>query len=75
MKRLLLLIWIALALGSILYGQVYTNKEVGKKNQVLVDSLKKAGEYPYALPIWGAKATAKGFSLPYSAGVSLNYFQ
>jgi hypothetical protein len=32
-------------------------------------------EYPYILPIWGAKATAKGYSLPYSAGVSVNYLQ
>lgn len=55
------------------FGQVYTNKVVGEKNQVLKDSLEKQ-EYPYALPIWGKKATAKGFQLPYSAGVSVNYF-
>ena len=55
-------------------GQVYTNKEVGKKNEALIDSL-KVKPYPYSLPIWGAKVTAKGYSLPYSAGVSVNYFQ
>lgn len=54
------------------FGQVYSNKEVGKKNQELIDSLKKT-EYPYALPIWDSKAAAKGFSLPYSAGVGVNY--
>ena len=55
------------------YGQVFTNKEVGAKNQQEVDSIKNT-EYPYSLPIWGAKATAKGYSLPYSAGVSAQYF-
>jgi hypothetical protein len=55
-----------------LNGQVYTNKEVGAKNEKLIDSLKNT-EYPYVLPIWGAKATAKGFNLPYSAGIGVNY--
>lgn len=54
-------------------AQVFTNKEVGKKNTDLIDSLKQS-EYPYSLPIWGAKATKAGYNLPYSAGVSLNYF-
>ena len=53
-------------------GQVYTNKVVGKKNEELKDSL-MAKKYPYSLPIWGAKATEKGYDLPYSAGVSVNY--
>lgn len=53
-------------------AQVYSNKEVGKKNATLADSLKNA-EYPYALPIWGQKATSKGFNLPYSAGLGINY--
>ncbi len=33
-------------------AQVYTDKVVGQKHQVLKDSL-KASEYPYALPIRG----------------------
>ena len=53
-------------------AQVFTNKEVGK-NAELADSIKKK-EYPYVLPILGKKAAAKGFDLPYSAGVSVNYF-
>ena len=53
-------------------AQVVSNKPTGKKNQLLIDSLKLA-EYPYALPIWGDKATAMGFDLPYSAGIGLNY--
>lgn len=54
-------------------AQVYTDKVVGKKNEALIDSL-KTSEYPYILPIWGKKATEKGFQLPYSAGLSVNYF-
>lgn len=54
-------------------GQVYSDKVVGKSNAALIDSLKTA-EYPYVLPILGKKATEKGFQLPYSAGVSVNYF-
>jgi len=55
------------------FAQVFTNKEVGKKNQALSDSLKQS-DYPYALPIWGDKATKAGYSLPYSAGLSVQYF-
>jgi hypothetical protein len=55
------------------HAQVFTNKEVGKKNAALSDSLKST-KYPYALPIWGDKAAARGYSLPFSAGVSIQYF-
>lgn len=37
-----------------------------------MDSIKKS-EYPYSLPILGAKATKAGYDLPYSAGLSLQY--
>ncbi len=57
---------------SPIQAQVYTNKPVGKKNASVVDSIKNS-EYPYALPIWGEKATKKGLSLPYSAGISTQY--
>lgn len=30
--------------------------------------------YPYKFPIWGDKATAKGFSIPYPVGIMLNTF-
>ena len=30
-------------------------------------------EYPYMLPIWGQKVQDKGFELPFSAGLSVNY--
>ncbi len=52
--------------------QVYTNKVVGEKNAGMIDSL-KLSEYPYVLPIWGDKATALGFDIPYSAGLSINF--
>ena len=63
-------LWIAAVLVTAIItssdAQVYSNKEVGKKNQDMIDSLKST-DYPYALPIWGDKATKKGFSLPYSS--------
>ncbi len=73
MKRILLLgcaLVLSLGLGQ---AQIFSNKEIGKKNERVIDSL-KAAQYPYALPIWGDKATGMGFNLPYSAGVSVQYF-
>lgn len=62
----------AVCISLTVHAQVYSNKEVGRKNEALADSIKKS-EYPYALPIWGAKATKLGFNLPYSAGFGVNY--
>jgi hypothetical protein len=61
------------ATSTYVNAQVFSNKEAGKKNEELRDSLKTA-EYPYVLPIWGEKASKKGFNLPYSAGISAQYF-
>jgi hypothetical protein len=61
------------ACASNVNAQVFSDKIVGQKSQALADSLKHS-DYPYALPIWGDKATARGFKLPYSAGLSLQYF-
>ena len=63
----------ALACASAAQGQVFSNKVVGEKNKSLADSLKQS-VYPYALPIWGDKATKRGYDLPYSAGLSMQYF-
>src|SRR6186713_3401533 len=71
--RKAMLMFLLAMLSSTVFAQVFTNKEVGKKNAVFIDSLKKS-EYPYSLPILGAKATKAGYNLPYSAGVSINYF-
>jgi hypothetical protein len=66
----LLTCWLVFANG--INGQVYTNVEVGKKGTEIADSI-KTHPYPYLLPIWGAKAAALGYNLPYSAGLSVNY--
>src|ERR1700741_2599539 len=71
-RRTMLMFFLTI-LSTIVFAQVFTNKEVGQKNAVLIDSLKKS-EYPYSLPILGAKATKAGYNLPYSAGVSAQYF-
>ena len=68
------LLFVAILSGATAaHAQVFSNKEVGQKSAALADSLKHS-VYPYALPIWGDKATRRGFSLPYSAGLSLQYF-
>jgi hypothetical protein len=72
MKKLLTIILLTLVLVTESSGQVYSNKITAKKDEVLLDSI-KAKPYPFILPIWGAKVAAKGFDLPYSAGLSLNY--
>ena len=68
----LLLIGFVFLIPRLAFTQVYSNKEVGKKNAQRIDSLKNS-EYPYVLPILGKQATKKGFSLPYSAGIGVNY--
>jgi len=73
MKNNNLILLIVIFLSGQTFGQVYTDKIVGKKNEAVIDSL-KVSKYPYSLPIWGEKATQKGYKLPYSAGVSVNYF-
>jgi hypothetical protein len=72
MKKILSVMLLALVLCSHVMGQVYSNKVVGKKNEALKDSI-MVKPYPYSLPIWGAKAAAKGYDLPYSAGLNVNY--
>lgn len=73
MKNCLLFLVFTFLMAITMDAQVYTDKIVGKKNEDLIDSLRN-DEYPYSLPIWGAKATAMGYKLPLSAGLSINYF-
>jgi hypothetical protein len=54
------------------FGQYTTDKVIGQKHEALRDSLKTM-EYPYLLPIWGQKVIKKGYNLPYSAGLSIQY--
>ena len=72
MKKLFNIVITILIVTIQVNAQVYTNKVVGAKNETLIDSLKST-EYPYALPILGAKAAARGYDLPYSAGIGINY--
>jgi hypothetical protein len=72
MNKHLIIIILSMSLFYNMAAQVYTNKEIGTKNQKLIDSLKHS-EYPYSLPIWGAKAAKAGYNLPYSAGIGVNY--
>jgi hypothetical protein len=73
MKRFLLsnLIIVLFALSA--SSQVFTNRQVAPKKLDGLDSLNSL-KYPYVLPILGQKATNAGFDLPYSAGISINYF-
>jgi hypothetical protein len=72
MKSKLITVLLIFFLFGKTFAQVYTDKVVGAKNEALKDSL-IASEYPYLLPIWGAKVVARGYDIPYSAGVSTNY--
>lgn len=54
------------------FGQYTADKVVGQKNAEVIDSLKTT-QYPYLLPIWGEKVARKGFKLPKSAGLSVQY--
>jgi hypothetical protein len=72
MNKHLIILSLLISLFNGMAAQVYTNKEMGAKNQKTIDSLKQS-EYPYSLPIWGAKAAKAGYNLPYSAGLGVNY--
>lgn len=73
MRNTPLIVLLFLLISSISFSQVYSDKIVGKRNTALRDSIIDES-YPYVLPILGEKAAKKGFNLPYSAGVSMNYF-
>lgn len=73
MKSLVSIVFIILFFtASQLQAQVSADKVVGKKNMSIADSIKNS-DYPFILPIWGQKVTNKGFELPYSAGLGINY--
>lgn len=72
-QKLVLVFVFQIIIANISFGQVYSDKVIGKKKTVLIDSL-KSQEYPYVLPIWGKKVAKMGYKLPYSAGIGVNYF-
>jgi hypothetical protein len=53
-------------------AQVYSNKPRLRVDSATRDSFKQR-EYPYSLPILGAGAYKRGYDLPYSAGLGINY--
>lgn len=73
MKSIIIFFCTIVLISSFAKAQVFTNKVVGERNESIIDSLRTV-DYPYRLPIWGDKATRAGFDLPYSAGISVNYF-
>jgi hypothetical protein len=72
MRKKIIFLVFATCFFSTSFSQYTTDKVIGKKNEGVIDSLKTA-EYPYLLPIWGKKVAQKGFKLPKSAGMSVQY--
>jgi len=72
MKKKILMVVLCSCACSIIFAQYTTDKVVWKKDAAVIDSLKTA-DYPYLLPIWGKKVAQKGFKLPKSAGLSVQY--
>src|SRR3954469_25631717 len=72
MKSKLIFLFIDCLFLSSVFAQYTTDKVVGEKNEHLRDSLKTA-DYPYLLPIWGKRVAQKGFKLPKSGGLSVQY--
>lgn len=54
------------------FSQYTTDKVVRDKHEDIADSLRTA-VYPYIFPIWGQKVINKGFKIPKSAGISIQY--
>src|SRR6476646_3874287 len=72
MKHTIIVVICLSCIFSTIKAQYTTDKIVGEKNAEAIDSLKTA-DYPYLLPIWGKKVAQKGFKLPKSAGLSVQY--
>ena len=54
------------------HTQIYADMVLSEASKIAVDSMAQE-PYPYLLPIWGKKVIEKGFDIPYSAGVGVNY--
>ena len=63
-RQILLFGSFAILISSPAFSQVYSD---------LTKNPPESTDYPYLLPIWGQKVKDKGFDLPYSAGLSVNY--
>lgn len=69
-KSLIFLVVLFFAWGA--NAQQYASRELSKKQQEYIDSLKQV-EYNYLLPIWGQQVYKKGFDIPYPVGAMANY--
>ncbi len=71
-RNIILASYLILFVSLQTFGQYTADKVIGQKNVGVLDSLKTT-DYPYLLPIWGEKVAKKGFKLPKSAGLSIQY--
>ena len=53
---------------------VTTETAVAQYSQLAAHKPDSIPKYPYKFPIWGDKAAAKGFNIPYPAGIMVNTF-
>ena len=58
--------------STFVYGQVYSDRVVDEERIAELDSIADQ-PYPYLLPIWGKKVMEKGFDIPHSAGLGVNF--
>jgi hypothetical protein len=73
MKRKYVLLVLIFGFFLDVNGQVFTNREQNPQDSLSKEDW-KAKEYPFVLPILGKKAVQAGYELPYSAGISVQYF-
>ena len=66
------LVLLFLVITNISFAQVYSNKILNESRKAALDSVAK-DPYPYLLPIWGEKVIKRGYDIPYSAGLGINY--
>lgn len=71
MRKLILCLSFCICYATI-QSQVYSDKVLSEKRKAVVDSVAD-DPYPYLLPIWGKKVIERGYDIPYSAGLGINY--
>ena len=54
------------------HSQIYADMVFDEARKIALDSIAQ-DPYPYLLPIWGDKVIKRGFDIPYSAGLGINY--
>lgn len=72
MKNKIVLLMITTCFCLTIHAQYTADKVIGDKHEETRDSLKTA-DYTHVLPIWGKRVAQKGFKMPKSAGLSVQY--